>query len=123
MNRAGDQLSGEQETVAAMCLAGGCLLMILPAARDNKSFLKEESEWHVQHSPHEETEAGSSEVTCQGQSWEGAELDTCSQRELEPEHWPILDPVSFPQYSWEHYTSKLFTPLFISLQLNFSYKY
>lgn len=37
-------------------MAGGCKLMILPAAGGNKSFLKGESEQHI-HVPHEEMEA------------------------------------------------------------------
>lgn len=111
--------------MAAMSLAGGCLLMILPAARGNKSFLKGEPERHIQHSSHEETEAGSGDVTCQGWSWEGAALDTCSQRELEPECGPILNPGclfhSIPGSLTQANCSLLYsaTCLFIGLQLNF----
>lgn len=95
--------------------------MILPSARGNKSFLKGESEPHIQHSPHEETEAGSGDVTCQGRSWEGAALDMCSQEELEP----ILDPVcvfhSIPGSLTQAQCPLIYSDacLFISLQLKF----
>lgn len=72
-----------------MSLAGGCLLMILPAARGNKSFLKGEPERHIEQ-----------------------RLIHAPRASLSLSAGPSSIQLSFPQYSWEPYPSKLLTHLF-----------